>query len=92
MRRRAKPLADGGLKARRAIGELVSEVDDILKRAYQDDDLQAARARLRRWIDRASASIGRTVNSKEGERFSKLRKGSFISGQQLLNLSDEVQY
>lgn len=70
--------------------EFFEELSFIVNNAANSGDFNKAREDLRRWKSRAVSYLRQNVSEIEGENLAEKRKGSFIMGAHLENLSDEV--
>jgi predicted nucleotide-binding protein len=70
--------------------QLMSELEKIVVRAKEELDFKMAGERLDRWKNRAVNEIREKISPIEAENLEKKRKGSFLIGQPLRNLVDEV--
>lgn len=70
--------------------EFLDEVNLILNVAEANYDFEKAREDLKRWKVRLVYYLKTNVSEIEGENLEKKRKGSFIMGAHLKNLSDEI--
>ncbi len=74
-----------------AINQQLKELGEILNRATEDRDMDSAWERRDRWKERTRQVLAEKVSRREAERFSELRKGSFIMGKPERNLADEIK-
>lgn len=70
--------------------DFLTELISIVSQARNTGDFERAREDLKRWKGRTVSFLRTNVSEIEGENLDKKRKGSFIMGAQLENLSDEV--
>ena len=73
-----------------AIDQQLKELGEILDQLTKDREVDAAWERRDRWKERTIRVLSEKVSQREAQRFSDLRKGSFIMGQPLRNFVDEV--
>jgi predicted nucleotide-binding protein len=74
-----------------AIKRDLEELNGIVASARGGENIEAAFERFKRWKERAVRSLAENVSQEEGRRLQEKRKGSFIMGQPLRNLSDEAR-
>ena len=70
--------------------EFLEELTSIVNGAASSGDFNKAHEDLSRWKSRAISYLKQNVSEVESENLEKKRKGSFIMGAFLQNLSDEV--
>lgn len=77
-------------KALKIITSFTEELGKIVEKARTTGDFEVSGERLKRWKERAVKETRESINPIEAENLEKKRKGSFLMGQPLRNLIDEV--
>jgi predicted nucleotide-binding protein len=84
-------MSDRATRAQDTIAELRAELKEIFERAEHDKDFDSARERIIRWKERAVEALADKVHPREAQRLQQKRKSSFVMGQPLRNLADELR-
>src|SRR5271166_1429939 len=83
-------MTDRAAKAQATISQHRENLREILEGARQGD-FDTAREKLKRWKERAVRALADDVHPREAQRLQEKKKSSFIMGQPLRNLTDEIR-